>query len=306
MNVSVAMAVYNGEKYLKDQVDSIMCQLDADDEMIISYNESTDNTIKVLADINKEYPSIKIYQWKEKGVISNFENAITHCTKDFIFLSDQDDVWEPNKIEEVMNVFKADPTVLTVVHNCPYVDAELKPLGKDLFKDRNVRKGFFKNLVRNGYQGCCMAFRKDIVPFITPMPRNVAMHDQWIGLLSERAGHIYFLNKPLIKYRKHNGSNSTNHVQIVWKIKWMWNMGRHVFGVLNEKKMLKWYLQSIYAPEKKGKFDYSYGYENDPEHITDTPKEKVVEEKEDNNNETMMYMVDELQDDTNEESDSKE
>lgn len=309
MNISVAMAVYNGEKYLKDQVDSIMCQLDEDDEMIISYNESTDNTLKVLAKINQEYPNIKIYQFKKKGVATNFENAILHCTKDFIFLAAQDDVWEQNKIEKVMEVFKSDPTVLTVMHNCEYVDSGLQPLNKDLFGDRHVRKGLIKNLLINGYQGNCMAFRSDLIPFVTPMPETVEVHDQWIGIMSERAGHIAFLNENLIKYRKYEGTFTTQKASILKKLKWRFNMGYHIFDILNEKKMLKWYLQSIYAPEKKAKFDYLYGYENDPNHnVSKESNETNKESISNTGSETMMYMVDDFKGELkeNEETHSEE
>lgn len=308
MNVSVAMAVYNGEKYLKEQVDSIMCQLDADDELIISYNDSTDNTIRVLADLNKEYPNIKIFQFKKKGVATNFENAILHCNKDFIFLSAQDDVWEPNKVQEVMKVFEDNPTALTVMHNCEYVDSGLDPIGKDLFSDRKVKTGLIRNLIRNCYQGNCMAFRKDLIPFITPMPETVLVHDQWIGLMSERAGHIRFLDEKLVKYRKYAGTYTTEKASLFKKLKWRFLMGYHVLDVLNEKKMLKWYLQSIYAPEKKAVFDHAYGYENEekPTESESTVTDKPIEEDSSNKSETMMYMVDDFKGELNIDDTSKE
>lgn len=300
MNISVAMAVYNGEKYLEQQVDSIMCQLDETDELIISYNKSTDNTVKVLEGLSKKYPSIKIYLYGKKGMISNFENAILHCTKDIIFLSAQDDVWNDNKVEEVMKVFNADPTVLTVVHNCEYVDEDLNSLGKDLFHDRKSKVGLIRNIIRNGYQGNCMAFRKDLIPFITPMPETIEVHDQWIGLMSERAGHIKFLDEKLIKYRKYEGTNSTVKYSIFRKLLWRYNMATHVFDVLNEKKMLKWYLQSIYAPEKKGSFDNAYGY-NEEEAKENKEKRDAIDKKvSDANSETMMYVVDDITDKANE------
>ena len=151
MNISVAMAVYNGGKYLREQLDSILKQLDEMDELIISYNDSTDDTLKILEEYVYKYDIIKVYHWEEKGVISNFENAITHCTNAYIFLSDQDDVWADDKVKKVMDAFNSDKTILTVMHNCEYVDYNLNPLGKDLFSDRNVKLGFLKNLFINGY-----------------------------------------------------------------------------------------------------------------------------------------------------------
>lgn len=295
MNISVAMAVYNGEKYLREQLDSILSQLDEMDEIVISYNDSIDNTLQILKEYHDKYDIIKVYEWEEKGVISNFENAILHCSKDFIFLSDQDDVWENNKVQRVMEAFQSDSTILTVMHNCEYVDDALQSLGNDLFKDRKVKMGFIKNLCINCYQGSCMAFRKDLVPFITPMPKTVAMHDQWIGLMSERAGHIKFISESLMKYRKHDGSHSTEHVPLKKKLIWMWKMAYHVLDAMNEKKMLKWYLQSVYAPEKKADFDLDeYGYSDNSIKENKSLDNTGKEESSSNAGETMMYMVNEL------------
>ncbi len=289
MNISVAMAVYNGGKYLKEQLDSILKQLDDRDEIVISYNESEDNSLEILQEYEKEYEIVHVLPWKEKGVISNFENAMIHCTKNYIFLSDQDDVWADDKVEKVMAAFESDPTILTVMHNCEYVDEDLNPLSKDLFKDRHVKTGFFKNLVVNCYQGSCMAFRKDLIPFITPMPKSVAMHDQWIGIMAERAGHIKFLTEPLMKLREDDSSKSKKHIPFGKKINWMLKMTYHVAGVLNEKKMLKWYLQSIYAPEKKADFDLDeYGYSD---HEVNERK-ATVDFSQARHDMTRMYMVD--------------
>lgn len=295
MNISVAMAVYNGGKYLREQLDSIIPQLDEMDEIVISYNESTDDTLDILREYHDKCHIMKVYEWKEKGVISNFENAILHCSNAFIFLSDQDDVWASDKVKKVMAAFESDPTILTVMHNCEYVDDELNPIGNNLFKDRRVRMGFIKNLCINCYQGSCMAFRSELVPFITPMPKNIAMHDQWIGLMSERAGHIKFLSEPLMQYRKHEGSHSTEHVPLKQKLIWMAKMAYHVLDAMNEKKMLKWYLQSIYAPEKKADFDFDeYGYSEEEVTKKKTDLKKTERVNSADSNETMMYMVNEL------------
>lgn len=289
MNISVAMAVYNGEKYIKEQLDSILKQLDESDELIISYNESDDKSFDILGEYASKYNNVKVYQHKEKGIISNFNNAIMHCNNDFIFLSDQDDIWREDKVSKVMEAFNSDPTILTVMHNCEYVDEDLKPLNKNLFKERKVKQGFFKNLIKNGYQGSCMAFRSDLMPFITPIPTTLAMHDQWIGLMSERAGHIKFLTEPLMQYRIHPDSHTTAHVPPLKKIKWMCKMTYHILEANNEKKMLRWYLQSIYAPEKKADFDF--------DGTGPTLEEQQAKINEMNGNgETMMYMVQDLKD----------
>ena len=219
-SVSVAMAVYNGETYLKEQLDSILIQLKPSDELIISYNESSDNTWNIITAYAEKYPVIHIFTCNEKGVFANFENAILHCTNDIIFLCDQDDVWNPDKVETVVKTMEKDHSILAL-HNCEYTDEHLNSQNLDLFKDRNVKEGYFHNLLINGYQGSCMAFRKDLISLIIPIPREIAMHDQWIGLLAEKAGKISFIDQSLMKYRRHEDSSSSDYVGISRKIRWM-------------------------------------------------------------------------------------
>lgn len=245
INVSVAMAVYNGQKYLKEQLDSILVQLKPSDELVISYNESSDDTWRIITEYQKQYPVIRICKCEEKGVFANFENAVLHCTNDIIFLSDQDDVWNEDKVNIVTARMGKDHSVLAL-HNCEYTDERLNNQNIDLFKDRSVKKGYFHNLLINGYQGSCMALQKDLVPLITPIPREIAMHDQWIGLLAEKVGRISFINQCLMRYRKHEDSSSSDFVGIRRKISWMMIMSREVHRRVKEDQTLIEELQKKY------------------------------------------------------------
>ena len=215
--VSVVMAVYNGEKYIREQIDSILVQLREKDELIISYNESIDGTLNVISEYEKNDDRIQVFCCSERGVIPNFENAIKHANGDVIFLCDQDDIWDINKISKVMKEFNNN--VVLVEHNCEFVASNGAHLNGDLFKRRKARKGYFKNLCINCYQGSCMAFKKDLVKYICPIPRDLAMHDQWIGLIAEKCGNITFLDEQLIKYRRHDEAVSDINVGIITKIK---------------------------------------------------------------------------------------
>lgn len=215
--VSVAMAVYNGGKYLNEQMGSIVNQLSADDELIISDNMSTDDSREIILSYFKLYPNIKIIECNEQSIVANFENAIRNCTGDYIFLADQDDVWSENKIEKVLQEF-ADTDADLILHDCEYVNENLVSLHKTLFQEKHVKPGLNRNLMRGTYQGCCMAFKKEWVPMILPMPVGVTLHDQWIGALIEAVGKVDFFEEKLILHRKHKGSNSTKRRSLVKRI----------------------------------------------------------------------------------------
>lgn len=202
MSISVAMAVCNGEKYIEQQLNSIIRNLHKEDEIIISYNESDDDTLEMIQDASRQLPLIKIFSCAEKGVISNYENAIRHCTKDYIFLADQDDVWTENKVKTVMNCFH-DTGAILVMHDSQYTDEELNETNLTTFQDFNVKKGFLNNLLNNSYDGCCLAFHKDLVKMINPIPRDIVRHDQWIGLMAEKVGRVYFCDKKLLQHRRY-------------------------------------------------------------------------------------------------------
>lgn len=206
-SISVAMATYNGEKYITKQIDSILNNLNNNDEIIISDDGSTDNTINIIESYNDK--RIKLFNGPKQGLIKNFENAISHCNNNYIFLSDQDDIWASNKKEEILKTFKKTNSDL-IIHDCKVFDSKTnKILIKSFFNFRKSKKGIFKNIIKNSYIGCCMSFKKELLNYLLPFPNHIPMHDQWIGLIAEKKGKVYFLNKKLINYRRHE-DNKTN------------------------------------------------------------------------------------------------
>ena len=204
--ISVAMATYNGEKYLKDQIDSIMCQLNDNDEIIISDDGSIDKTLEIIKSYNDK--RIKVISGPHRGVKQNFANAIKECTGKFIFLSDQDDIWIKGKVEKVLNKFY-ETNCTCVVHDCVVFNSETnKNIYESYFKYRNSGRGIIKNIWKNSYIGCCMAFDSNIKDLILPIPNDIEMHDQWIGILSEKKGKSIFIDDKLIRYRRHSGNVS--------------------------------------------------------------------------------------------------
>lgn len=223
MKISVAMAAYNGEGYIIQQLTTILNQLGESDEVIVSIDPCKDNTLNVVRALSELDDRVKPLEGEGKGLIKNFENAIRHCTGDIIFLADQDDYWQEEKVQTVMECFTAREADL-VLHNCTVADAGLHPIagGESFFAMHGSKPGFAKNLIKNSYMGCCMAFRKELVREFLPFPEKIPMHDQWIGLIAERCGAVIeFVDKPLLLYRRHGGNVSeTKHASPMQMIKW--------------------------------------------------------------------------------------
>lgn len=203
--VSVAMASFNGEKYISTQIKSILENLTENDELIISDDGSTDGTRRIIEEFNDS--RIKILDGPKQGVKKNFENAIRNCSGKYIFLSDQDDVWMGNKVDLMLSAFK-EKRCLVMVHNCSLINEDGGQILPDFFKYRHSGTGRIKNVMKNTYVGCCMAFDASIKDRILPIPEDIEMHDQWIGLLGEEKGRGYFLNEKLILWRRHEGTAS--------------------------------------------------------------------------------------------------
>jgi len=199
VKVSVAMATYNGEKFIKFQIDSILCQLGTQDELIISDDGSSDATLEIVKEYQKD-ERIQVFANPRKGVVSNFENALINCNNDIIFLSDQDDVWFPNKVQAVKNCLENSKKLL-VLHNGLNFYSSTEYCGDTLIK--KMRHGVVLNIMRSCYWGCCMAFKRDLLRFVLPFPPQVPAHDQWIGLVAEKIKGTVFVEQPLLLHRRH-------------------------------------------------------------------------------------------------------
>ena len=204
--ISVAMATFNGEKYIKEQLESILCQLTKEDEIIISDDGSKDNTIKIIKSLKDK--RIKIINGPQNGVKQNFANAISSCNGKYIFLADQDDIWKDKKVEKVLHAFEKEKC-LCVVHDAKVFDSDSNEIIMDSFYEfRNSKSGIIKNIIKNSYIGCCMAFDSCIKNKILPIPNDIEMHDQWIGIMCEKYGKSIFSNDQLVLYRRHGNNVS--------------------------------------------------------------------------------------------------
>jgi glycosyltransferase involved in cell wall biosynthesis len=198
------MCTYNGEKYLAQQLDSLLNQTHSHLEIIITDDGSTDETINILNKYASNDSRIKVFQNEiNLGFVQNFSKAISLCQGDFIALADQDDIWKPEKIELFLSKIED--------HALIYSDAILmnehgSPLNQQLIRpENNLLSGkpnkafFFSNCV----SGNTLMFKKNLIPYILPIP-NVSYHDIWIAFVASSIGTINFTDEPLTYYRRHN------------------------------------------------------------------------------------------------------
>ena len=202
--ISVCMAVRNGESYLREQLSSILPQLAGEDELIISDDHSTDNTVRLI----REYQDarIRLLINPGQGVITNFENTLRAARGTYIFLADQDDVWMQDKVEKTMR-FLMDCDL--VVSDCVIVNESLLPSQESFYQMNGSGKGLVRNLLRNSYMGCCMAFHRKVLSRALPFPEKIPMHDIWIGLTAEVHFNVKFISDKLLFHRRHQQNATT-------------------------------------------------------------------------------------------------
>ncbi|MGL4364090.1 MAG: glycosyltransferase family 2 protein [Bacteroidales bacterium] len=196
------MATYNGEKYIKEQLDSILCQIGEDSEVIISDDGSTDSTLDIVRAYNDERIKI-IHNTGKKGFVWNFENALKNAHGDYIFLSDQDDVWLPNKVELIFPYF----THYNLIHTNAYFFIENHPQ-KKYNAWRNYKKGVFAAIYKPNALGCTFAFDKQVLQSALPFPRQTVSHDIWIAALCEMQFSVKHIKTPTVLYRRHTCNTS--------------------------------------------------------------------------------------------------
>jgi glycosyltransferase involved in cell wall biosynthesis len=195
--ISVALASYNGEKFIREQIDSILRQIGERDELIISDNMSRDNTIDVIKGINDK--RIKLCFCEKEGVVANFENALNHTLGDIIFLSDQDDIWVEGKVEKIVSIMTFEEPQL-IYSNLEFVDGAGCVLGVHW----KLKRGYVRNLIKGSYVGATFAFNRKFMEKALPFPDDIPMHDWYMGLFAEKMKYkITLLNEKLIYYRRH-------------------------------------------------------------------------------------------------------
>lgn len=221
MKISIALCTYNGSKYLREQLDSLFNQSVKPNEIVVSDDVSTDETIEILREYINLDPDIQliiIENDTRRGVFKNFPFVISKCKGDIIFACDQDDYWYPNKIERHMQIHESDNNIDFVFSNAEVVNNDISQFLYPLWEVKSILdikngQASFRSLVIKGRSiaGCCTSFKKNFVEKIYPFPDGI-YHDDWIATNACLVGKIYGIGNSLIKYRQH-GSNAVGIVR---------------------------------------------------------------------------------------------
>lgn len=213
--VSVCIASYQGERYISLQLRSILDQLSADDEVILVDDGSKDSTCdKIFA---LQDPRLRVIRnARNQGVLRSFETALSCCTGEIVFLSDQDDLWLPKKVGTVLEIFLHDPEVALVVSDAILIDENGNKIGDSFYSQRGrFRAGLWSNLLVGKFHGCTMAFRSNLLRSALPFPpAEEVHHDTWIGCINALiGGKTKYISEPLVAYRRHS-TNVTGRTRL--------------------------------------------------------------------------------------------
>ncbi|MBA2494524.1 MAG: glycosyltransferase family 2 protein, partial [Acidobacteria bacterium] len=210
------LCTYNGAEFMQAQLESIRTQTVLPDELVVGDDLSNDATVSIIENFVGSAPfsvRLKINE-NNLGSTKNFEQTISRCTGDIIFLSDQDDVWLRHKIEKIITEFEKNAAIGMVFSNAELVDEKLKSLGRKLwdfsflpkYRRKIKNESFFELLLwQNIVTGATMAFRAKFRQSFAPIPTHIPnfIHDAWISLVIAAQAQIGFIDEPLIKYRQH-------------------------------------------------------------------------------------------------------
>ncbi|UBM12561.1 glycosyltransferase family 2 protein [Cupriavidus metallidurans] len=209
--ISVCIATYNGEAYIQEQLDSILTQLGEGDEIVVCDDQSSDRTL----DIIDGYHDARIRTHRNEkrlGHVRNFEKALSLSKGDYVFLSDQDDIWLPGRVQIMMSKFEEDAAVDLVASNFDLIDASGVHLGefRNLGEAKKSRFGqaFAIFAGRAPYFGCTLLLRRSLLNNCLPIPSGVESHDIWIALIASLVGKVVNLPGPTLLHRVH-GKNVT-------------------------------------------------------------------------------------------------
>lgn len=215
MNVSVCIATYQGEEYVERQLRSILEQLGPGDEVIVVDDCSRDRTVEVIEGIGDRRIVVSRNPANRREVYS-FGRAIELAQGDIVFLADQDDVWLPGRVELMTSSLQASGAAL-VTSNFEWMDASEQPMDvpfdgvSSTTSTHHIRNIVDIFIGKTNYFGCAMAFRRSLVPLITPIPPYVESHDLWIALAANQIGSNLHIDDNTLRKRRHR-SNTTSTV----------------------------------------------------------------------------------------------
>lgn len=227
MPVSVAMATYNGQRFLQLQLSSILASLHPYDELVVVDDGSSDGTWEALSAIVDSRVRV-LRNDANRGVVKTFERAFRETRHPIVFLADQDDIWEPGKRDAFVAAFAVDPACQAVISDARIIDGQGKVIADSFMATRGGFSGsVLGTLLRNRYLGCAMAVRRSVLDAALPIPACAPMHDMWLGSIAALLGRVAYLPQPLLRYRRHDSNVSfARHQGVFDMIRWRLDLVR--------------------------------------------------------------------------------
>lgn len=217
--IDILMAVYNGEKYIKDQIDSIINQTISNWRLVILDDCSTDSTLDILNKYRQKYPEKIVVHINEKnsgGAKENFFKLVKFAKYNYIMFCDHDDVWKKDKIEKTYRCMLeleqklASPKEPLLVHtDLSVVDEKLNLIDKSMVKAQKLNvydNRLCKLLSQGNVTGCTMMVNANLLNMMGEFSEGIIMHDWWASLIASAFGKMAFLNDPTILYRQHQSN----------------------------------------------------------------------------------------------------
>lgn len=216
--VSVALCTCNGEKYLRQQLDSLTQQSYLPAEVVICDDHSEDNTLLILKQFIEEapFPTALRINKKRIGIVENFSQAISLCKGEYVAICDQDDLWIPERIKlglaamaEAEKMYGTNIPFL-IHSDLKVIDNDGKLLAPSYMKMRRIRhydqEALRKLMLQNFVTGCTVLLNRPLVELALPIPGEAYMHDWWLALVAAAAGKIIYLEQPTVFYRQHSSN----------------------------------------------------------------------------------------------------
>ncbi|WP_165795417.1 glycosyltransferase family 2 protein [Deinococcus koreensis] len=215
-SVEVVMATYNGENFLRKQLDSLLSQTISEFKLLINDDHSQDSTPEILEEYRTKFDSIEIYSVKCGSARNNFAFLMTKCTGDYVFFADQDDIWLPDKLKRLLDTmyeaeksYGSDCPILLHSDACLINDSDglIDPsMWKYQYIVPESGEQFGRILTQNIVTGCTMLANKTLIKMANPMPEKALIHDWWLAIVACAFGKLIPIHEPTIMYRQHTSN----------------------------------------------------------------------------------------------------
>jgi glycosyltransferase involved in cell wall biosynthesis len=265
--VSIAMATFNGERFLRRQLDSIYSQSYKDIEVIVCDDKSTDNTIAILEEYRTKNGLRYQINNSNLGYFKNFEKTIGLCRGRYIALADQDDIWLPNKINRLVESIGDYSMIFSDAgfiddNDTLFADSILRFTGNSVFSGKPIKNLIFYNFIT----GCTVLFKREILDVALPFPEGEYYHDWWLALVACKLDGLLFLPEQLVLYRRHqsNALGLQKESSLVGKLFGflMEAPGKETFYI-RERRLEKLLTNNLFSSDEKQFIEIAYEYFHD-------------------------------------------